>query len=275
MENFMPTIDLGAVGVVLSPASNGLAAAAREVEALGYSALWLTGGPLQSLDQVREVVEATSRIRVATGILAVDRFPAADATALYSDLEASHPGRFVVGLGGAHGPRPLRTLAEYVDALGDAVPPTARVFAALGPKMLAFAREHGSAAYPGLVIPGYTKQARAALGDDTTLAVSQLAVLDTDPGRARAAARGPVGFLGSLPAYQASFRRMGFTEEEITTLADRLVDELVPHGDVATIAAAVAAQSAAGADHVAVSLVAEGADVPLDSLRALAKALLD
>ncbi|SNQ50093.1 F420-dependent oxidoreductase [Frankia canadensis] len=270
----MPRIELGAVGVVLSPATNGLAAAAREVEALGYPTLWLTGGPLRSLGQVRQVVEATSRIRVATGILSVDLFPAADVAALYTELEASHPGRFVVGLGGAHGPRPLRTLADYVNALGGAVPRTALAFAALGPKMLAFAREHGAAAYPVLVTPEYTQEIRGSLGDDTTLAVSQLAVLDAaDPARARAAARAPLGFLGSLPAYQAHFARMGFTDEEIATLADRLVDDLVPHGEVAAAAAAVAAQSAAGADHVAISLVTDGEEAPLASLRALAEVL--
>ena len=36
------------------------------------------------------------------------------------------PGRFVVGLGGAHGPRPLQTMAAYLDQLG-AVPALARV----------------------------------------------------------------------------------------------------------------------------------------------------
>ena len=46
-----------------------------------------------------------------------------------------HPDRFIVGLGGAHGPNPLRKLVGYLDSL-DAVPQTvpvaARIFAGAG-----------------------------------------------------------------------------------------------------------------------------------------------
>ena len=34
-----------------------------------------------------------------------------------------------------------------------------------------------------------------------------------------------------MPAYQANFRRMGFSDEEISDQADRFVDALVPWGD--------------------------------------------
>jgi hypothetical protein len=71
--------------------------------------------------------------------------------------------------------------------------------------------DRGAGAFPVLVTPGYPASARSRLGDDTTLAVEQLVVVETDPQRARAIARGPLGFLGKIPAYQASFRRMGFT----------------------------------------------------------------
>lgn len=269
----MPKIDLGQVGAVLSPAADGVVDAIGELEKLGYPTVWLTGGPLERLDQVAEAVRAGSTIRVATGILSVDRFPAAEVAALYTELEAAAPGRFVVGLGGAHGPKPFQTLRTYLDAL-DAVPPAARVMAALGPKMLRLARERAGGAFPVLVTPDYTARARADLGDDTTLAVSQLVVLDSDADRARAIARGPLGFLGQLPAYQANFRRMGFTDGEISQLGDRLVDELVVHGDAGSIAARVRAHQAAGADHVAVNVTSERDAIPLDQWRTLAEALL-
>ena len=128
------------------------------------------------------------------------------------------------------------------------------VFAALGPRMTAFGRDHGAGVYPVLVTPEYTARMRENVGDDTTLAIDQLVILESDPERARAIARQPLGFMGTLPAYQASFRRMGFTEDEIETRADRLVDALVPWGDADTIAARVAEQFAAGADHVAVNV---------------------
>lgn len=116
------------------------------------------------------------------------------------------------------------------------MPETARIMAALGPKMPDLALDRAAGAFPLLVTPGYTASARSRLGDDTTLAVEQLVVVETDPQRARAIARGPLGFLGKVPAYQASFRRMGFTGQEIAHLADRLVDALVPWGDAQPLA---------------------------------------
>lgn len=254
----MRTLDLGTIGAVLSPDQDGLVDTAREIEQLGYSTIWLSGGPLASLDQVAAVVRATSMARVATGIIAVDRFPASDVIALYNELQAEHPGRFVVGLGGAHGADPLTTLNTYLDRLDSVIPQAARVMAALGPKMLRLARERAGGAFPVLITPEYTATARATLGEDATLAVEQLVVLSTDPQGARAMARGPLGFLGAVPSYQSNFRRMGFDEDDIAQRSDRLVDALVPWGDAATAALHVARQHQAGADHVAISIVSSG-----------------
>jgi probable F420-dependent oxidoreductase len=252
----VPKIELGSIGAVVSPGDSGFIDTAVQLEDLGYRTIWLTGGPLQSLSQIADVVRATKQARVASGIISVDRFAADEVSALFADLEASHPGRFVVGLGGAHGPNPLQTLTGYLDRL-ETVPVTARVLAALGPRMLDLARERTAGAFPVLVTPGYTASARSRLGGDTALAVSQLVVLETDPQRARAIARGSLGFLASLPAYQASFRRMGFADEEIAELGDRLLDAVVPWGDADTVAAAISRQLQAGADHVAISVTAD------------------
>lgn len=274
----MAKIDLGPIGVVVRPGQgNAFVDAAVKVEELGYSTIWVPGGPLDNLGQVAEVVRATKQVRVATGIIPVVRFGADEVTALYTDLEATHPGRFVVGLGGAHGPKPAATLNAYLDRLDSVpVPTTRRIMAALGPRMLDLARTRASGAFPVLVTPDYTKQARSQLGDDTTLAVDQLVVVETDPERARAIARGPLDFLSKSPAYQASFRRLGFTDEEITGLSDRLVDALVHWGDPGSIAAHVAAHRKAGADHVALSVTTDSPDVqPIDQWRQLAERLID
>lgn len=97
----MPSIDLGSIGAVLSPAENRFVDTAVELEQLGYSTIWLTGGPLSELSQVADVLRATETSRIATGIIPVDRFPSDDVAALYAQLEREQPGRFVVGLGGA------------------------------------------------------------------------------------------------------------------------------------------------------------------------------
>jgi probable F420-dependent oxidoreductase len=269
----MPTIDLGAIGAVLSPAEEGFVDTAGELERLGFSTIWLTGGPMAGLDQIAAVVRATGTARIASAIIPVDRFAADDVAALYTELERDQPGRFVVGLGGAHGADPLGTLNAYLDRL-NAVPPTARVMAALGPRMLHLARDRAAGAFPVLITPEYTARARETLGDDTTLAVQQLVVLETDPDRARAIAHGPLDFLGGVPAYQASFRRMGFADDDIVPPSDALLDALIVWGSIDTIAERVHRHQQAGADHVAVSVVAAPSASALDQWRQLADALM-
>ncbi len=268
----MTSIDLGPTGAVLSPDADGFATTAAELERIGYDTIWLTGGPMERLEQIAEAVAATATARIATGIIPVDRFASADVAALYEQLESAAPGRFVVGLGGAHGADPLATLNAYLDRLDGTIPPARRVMAALGPRMMGLARDRAAGAFPVLVTPDYVRHAKAQL-PDTTLAVEQLVVLDTDPATARAAARGPLGFLGQVPAYQASFRRMGFADDDIATLGDALVDGLVAWGDAAAIADRVAALRAAGADHVAISIVSSSPQPSLDEWRAVAEAV--
>jgi hypothetical protein len=82
---------------------------ARRVESLGFSTLWRSG----NLPMLDAAVRATASIPVATGIIPVDSVPTADVIATYRSLQRDHPGRFIVGLGGAHGARPLETLNAY------------------------------------------------------------------------------------------------------------------------------------------------------------------
>ena len=275
----MSKLDLGPVGVTVTPGEDrafldGMA----ELEGFGFSTIWLAGGPLKHLGQIRAVADATRDVKVAGGIIPVDRFDAGSVAATWAEIEAAHPDRFVVGLGGAHGPRPLRTLSAYLDTL-DTVPPTvpatARVLAALGPRMLRLARERSAGAYPFMVTPGYTARARSLLGEDATLVVGQLAVVETDPERARELGREPLRFMtGRGGPYADSMRRMGFGDDEIDRLSDRLVDAMVAWGDPGAVAARVTEQLEAGADQVALSVVDDGppGSLPLDQLRRLAEA---
>jgi probable F420-dependent oxidoreductase len=268
------SLELGRFGVVVNPGRGEVfLGAVAELERLGYAAIWVTGGPLEDLQQLADVVGATRELPVGSAILSVDRFPSGDVAHLYAELETTAPGRFVVGLGGAHGTRPLETLATYLDEL-DAVPSTRRVLAALGPRMLDFVPGHAAGALPVLVTPEYTAGARARLGIETSLVVEQLVVLETDATRAREIARGPLGFLGTLPAYQANFRRMGFGDDEIAQRADRIVDGLIAWGDADAVVERVAQHWRAGADHVAVNVVAESPDIlPMEQWSSLAAAL--
>lgn len=57
-------------------------------------------------------------------------------------------------------------------------------------------------------------------------------ILEADPDRARAAARGLLAFYLELPNYTNSWLRLGFTEDDLANGgSDRLVDALFGWGD--------------------------------------------
>lgn len=254
----------------LGATSSGDMARASELEKLGYDTIWLPGGGRNTLPQVADVLRATSRVTVATGILAVDLVPAAELVRAYTTLARSHPGRFLPGLGGAHGPNPLATLGAYFDELDPVVPASQRILAALGPKMLKLARDRASAAYPFLVTPEYVASARELLGPGKQLPVGVSVFAEPDPARARATIRnGSLRFLSGVPAYPANFRRMGFTAEEVAGLADRLVDGVTVWGDFDTVVARLREYRAAGADQLVLAVD----DLPRQWQTGLAEAL--
>ena len=242
---------------------------AQRVESLGFSTLWRPG----SMPMLAAAVRATTSIPVATGIIPVDSVPAAEVIATFRSLQAEHPGRFIVGLGGAHGARPLQTLNAYLDALDAAgITAESRLLAALGPNMLALARDRACGAYPFLVTPSYVTEARAALGDDKTLAVLLMVVPTSDREAARRAVAAPLDFLTKVGGYRRNLLRQGFSEPDINDVSDRLLDGIAAWGELDSIAARVAEYRAAGADQVVLRIL--GADDEQSSQTKLAAALI-
>lgn len=261
------------------PARAGeLAEAAAELEELGFGAIWL-GGNTAARHAV-PLVEATRRITVATGIQSIWQYDATDTAAAFADLEAAHPGRFLLGLGVSHAKlaeeyrRPYSAMVAYLDALDTAgLPADRRVLAALGPKMLRLSRDRAAGTHPYLVTPEHTAEAREILGEGPLLAPEMKVVLESDPARARAFARDHLAFYLDLPNYTDNFLRLGFTEADFTDGgSDRLVDAVFAWGDDDRLRARIDAFHAAGADHVALQVVDGGpADtLPRESWRRLA-----
>jgi probable F420-dependent oxidoreductase len=275
----MSKLDLGPIGVALNvSADETYLDQAAELEQLGYSAVWLPGGQLDSLDPIAKIAAATTAIPVATAIISLDVYEPAAVTALYAELEASAPGRFIVGLGGPQKPQPLQALNDYLDQLDQGDPPVPaarRILAAIGPRKLELARDRAAGSIPLLVTPAYTSAARRILGEESALIIDQMVVLDIDAARARETARGPLRFLSGVGGYQASFTRMGFTDTDIADLSDRLVDELVAWGDAGAITARVREHLTAGADQVVLQVLNAGDQPgPIEVARQLAGSLL-
>jgi probable F420-dependent oxidoreductase len=252
------------------------------LEQLGFGALWIGGSPAGDLAQVEQLIDATTTLTLATGIVNMWKDDAATVAASYARIEARHPGRFLLGVGTGHREatqeyaRPYETLAAYVDALlANGVPASDLVLAALGPKVLRLAAERAGGAHPYLIPPEHTRQARAILGDGPLLAPEQKVVLEADPERARALGRPMVQnpYLG-LVNYTSNLRRLGFGDDDLTGGgSDALIDALVAHGTGEQVAARLDEHFQAGADHVAIQVLTRPGGDAIDTYRELAQAL--
>ena len=270
---------LGAVGVWrgVKDLPSELAVA---IEGLGYGTVWLGGSPGSALREAEELLEATQRLRVATGIVNIWRSDPIELADAYHRIEASHPGRLLLGIGSGHREasperaRPLEAMSRYLDVLDEhGVPIAARVLSALGPRMLAIAAERSAGTHPYLTVPPQTREARQVLGPDALVAPEQTVVLDTDQGSARRSARAFLAHYLELENYTRTMRRAGFTAEDVAGQgSDGLIDAIVAHGDAPTLAAAIRAHLDAGADHVCVQVQPAKGDV-IAPLRAIAAEL--
>jgi probable F420-dependent oxidoreductase len=255
---------------------------ASTIEGLGYGAVWMGSAP-GDLQLAEQLLDATTTLTVATGIVNIWTYDAASVAAACHRVQARHPGRFLLGIGvghpeatGARYAKPYQALVQYLDELDAAqVPLDRRVLAALGPKVLRLSADRSAGAHPYLTTPEHTRGAREILGAGVLLAPEQKVVVDRDPVRARSIGRAVVEkpYLG-LVNYTNNLRSLGYTDEDLAGGgSDRLIDDLVAHGDAASIAARLTAHLDAGADHVSIQpLTAAGAD-PVPGLTELAEVL--
>ena len=243
--------------------------AAAQLEQLGYGALWFPNGTALS-ELAGDLLEATQRIVIATGIASIWMHPAEELAQAHHTLTQAYPNRFLLGLGVSHArlvdrdepgryDRPLEHMRAYLDALDTAptpVPAGERVLAALGPRMLELARDRSAGAHPYLVTVEHTRRARETLGTGPILAPEQAVVLETNPERARAVAREHLSMYLQAPNYTNNWLRLGFTPDDLTNGgSDHLVDALVAWGDRDTIRERVAQHLRAGADHVCLQVL--------------------
>ena len=286
----------GRVGL-WTAALEGLAAeAAREQVAAfdeqGWDALWFGEAyGREAFTAAALYLGASRRMAVATGIASIYGRDAVAASGAGRLLAQLHPGRFVLGLGVSHAPlvermrghsygKPLTAMREYLDAM-DAAPwlsapadPAPRVLAALGPGMLALARDRAQGAHPYLTTPEHTASAREVLGDGPLLAVEQAVVLSDDPEVVRRRAHWHLEIYTGLPNYRASWVRQGFTEDDVVRGgSDRLKSAMVVGGEDAVVAR-VREHLDAGADHVCLQVLGEDLfTVPAEDVARLAPAV--
>ncbi|MEU3781984.1 TIGR03620 family F420-dependent LLM class oxidoreductase [Streptomyces sp900129855] len=294
---------LGRVGVLLDTRLDGPLPPAQvqremlaRVEEMGYGSAWTNEaiGGKDVFAQLGIWLAATDRMVVGSSIANMWARPGRTMHGAAAVLADGYPGRFVLGIGtgkafqadavGLRYDRPLTQLRDYLDQmeappLSIAPPPGAqypRLLAGVGPKMLALAGERADGALPAALPPERIAAVREALGPNKLLIQSLAVVPDTDRQRARDLARIIVRAIvkRAEKQYVRTLGQLGFTEEEVTGLDDRVLDALVVYGNETVIAKRVGEYLDAGADHVVISAAATDLVTVTDHYERLAPAVL-
>ena len=255
---------------------------ARDLEVAGVPVLWIPEslGSKEVFAHAAILLAATTKLIIATGIANIW---ARDAVAMANGQRAltdAYPDRFLLGVGVSHAPvvkmrgqgkvyeKPLEHMSEYLDAM-DKAPytgkpvETARIVAALGPKMLQLSGERSLGAHPYFVPVEHTTVARTELGAGPLLAVEQAAVLSTDATIARATARRHMKRYLELDNYANNLRRLGWGDADLANGgSDKLVDAIVAWGDPPAIKKRVDDHLGRGADHVAIQVIRVDLNAP-------------
>lgn len=292
----MTDLDLGRVGVwshLDGLSTSGATEFARRAEALGYGTLWVAEGVgREPFVLLALAAPATRTMRLGTSIASIWARDAQTARMSALTMAEATNGRFVLGLGvshphlaqrlrGHHYEKPLTRMREYLAAYRAAVwkgpmaPEPPVLLATLRNRMLELSASETDGAYPYLVTPARVAEMRRgldAVAPGRTLAVTMPVVLETDAEAARATARAYLAVYLRTPNYQASWSLQGFDGADWEKPgSDRLVDEMVAWGSLATVRERLDAFHAAGADHVAIiPLAPDGSEEHLPTLEALA-----
>jgi len=272
------TIDLGRFGFF------GLGATpdqAQEIERLGYGTIWVGGSPPAELSFVEPLLESTTALKVATGIVNIWTAAAKPVAESFHRINTAYPGRFVLGVGVGHPEahaqyrRPYEALVSYLDELDEyGVPANQRVLAALGPRVLRLSAERTAGAHPANATPEHAARARAIIGPNALLAPVHNVVLTAPDAHgaeeARAIGRTALDHYFNLTNYVRNWKRLGFTDADVTRPgSNKLIDAVVAHGTPEDIAKRLGEYLSAGANHVAI-LVHGGPEKVLPTLSELA-----
>ena len=236
---------------------------AKDIEALGYGAVWVGGSPPAELDWVEPILEKTTTLKVATGIVNIWTAAPGPVAESFHRIDNAYPGRFLLGIGVGHPElhnefrKPIDPVNDYLDKLDEyGVPKNGRVVAALGPRMLKLSAQRSAGAHPYLTTPEHTAQARELIGPSAFLAPEHKVVVTTDAEKARALGRKALDIYLNLTNYVSNWKRLGFTDDDVRRpRSDTLVDAVVAYGTPSDIAKRLSEHIDAGADHVPIQVL--------------------
>jgi len=245
---------------------------ARKVERLGYSSIWfaeLFGREI--FTHASYLLNSTTKLIVAAAVAVAQKREPVTALGAANTLAELFEGRFILGLGVSHRElqamralgydKPYSYMREYLARMKAAPDyqapkpklPVPVVLGALLPKMTQLAADETEGTHTYFVPPEHTAKTRAAIGPDKWICAEQAVYLETDPAKARAAARNYMSFYLTLRTYSKHLGAMGFGADDVTNGgSDRLVDAIVAWGSEEKIRERIAAHYKAGATHVCI-----------------------
>jgi probable F420-dependent oxidoreductase len=252
---------------------------AQQLEQWGYSALWIPEAVGRDPFAIISFMAAhTDKLIFATGIANIWARDPMAMNAIHKTVSELAPGRFIMGLGVSHAPlvkdirghayqKPVSTMRNYLEAMQNSLymaatadEPAPIVLGALRQHMLQLSAEKANGAHPYFVPPEHTAWARGILGPDALLCPEQKLLLETNADTARRIARSHMGTYTTLDNYKNNLRQFGFDDADFENSgSDKLVDAIVAWGDESALQDRVKAHWQAGANHVCIQALQEGA----------------
>ncbi|GAA2034666.1 hypothetical protein GCM10009819_18760 [Agromyces tropicus] len=220
------------IGLPGTTGAQTLRALAPRLEALGFDGLWLNDVPGgDSLAGLREVAEVTTTLRLATGVIPLDRRPVEGL-----DLDGIPARRTTFGIGSGGASHAVAAVRDGIAALRARTDASIAV-GALGPRMRRLAAEEADEVVLNWLTPTAAADAMADLRRDAGTRADDvrgvLYVRTIADGAARAALQKEADRYESYVSYAANFRRLGVhaidaTMDRAGTLAAYdVVDEVV------------------------------------------------
>lgn len=215
------------LGVAGSLGPEAIAEIAVAVERAGFDTLWVNDTPDgDALAALAAAAHVTQRLRLATGVVPVDRRPAAEIAAEVASLGLP-ADRLTIGIGsGIAKAGALARVRDAVDVLRDAGVPRV-IVGALGPKMRHLGAERAQGVLLNWVPPTEARAQAEALHAVAPGAHVAVYVRTAISSAARERLDAETARYASFPNYAANFARMGVdaadtTICDVTDLADAL-----------------------------------------------------
>jgi alkanesulfonate monooxygenase SsuD/methylene tetrahydromethanopterin reductase-like flavin-dependent oxidoreductase (luciferase family) len=187
---------------------------APRVEAAGFRTLWINhGGDGNSLASMEVAAAVTSTLRLASGVIPVDRVPATEVIGEFRQ-RGLPADRIVIGIGASAKPSPLTTVREAATEISSELGVPVMV-GALGPKMRRVAVRETD----GVLLNWLTPEGVRRAMEDKSNDLADLHDKDAEIALYIRCALGEASFpvlkseadrYAGIPSYAANFARLGF-----------------------------------------------------------------